>query len=139
MTRREHGTSSFNLSVSLASKYLGFVLSNQEGVIVDWGVKDFKGTEPDIAVKHFKVLIETYRPSLVTLQDTSDTYSQIDLTNNLIHLNPTGRQQNKKYRPTVRLPQQLRAYVRLQQSKTCLLYTSPSPRDRQKSRMPSSA
>ena len=24
-------------------------------------------------------------------------------------------------------------------SKTCLLYTSPSPRDRQKSRMPSSA
>ena len=26
-----------------------------------------------------------------------------------------------------------------EQSKTCLLYTSPSPRDRQKSRMPSSA
>ena len=25
------------------------------------------------------------------------------------------------------------------QSQTCLLYTSPSPRDRQKSRMPSSA
>ena len=27
----------------------------------------------------------------------------------------------------------------LQQAKVCLLYTSPSPRDRQKSRMPSSA
>ena len=27
----------------------------------------------------------------------------------------------------------------INQSKTCLLYTSPSPRDRQKSRMPSSA
>ena len=27
----------------------------------------------------------------------------------------------------------------LQQATTCLLYTSPSPRDRQKSRMPSSA
>ena len=27
----------------------------------------------------------------------------------------------------------------LQQKETCLLYTSPSPRDRQKSRMPSSA
>jgi len=39
------------------------------------------------------------------------TYSQIDLTNNLIHLNPTGRQQNKKYRPTVRLPEQLIEYV----------------------------
>ena len=29
--------------------------------------------------------------------------------------------------------------VRLGWSKSCLLYTSPSPRDRQKSRMPSSA
>ena len=27
----------------------------------------------------------------------------------------------------------------VQEVKTCLLYTSPSPRDRQKSRMPSSA
>ena len=27
----------------------------------------------------------------------------------------------------------------LERAKTCLLYTSPSPRDRQKSRMPSSA
>ena len=30
-------------------------------------------------------------------------------------------------------------YTRLIQDETCLLYTSPSPRDRQKSRMPSSA
>ena len=30
-------------------------------------------------------------------------------------------------------------YDRSKQSSTCLLYTSPSPRDRQKSRMPSSA
>ena len=29
--------------------------------------------------------------------------------------------------------------ARLEHIKTCLLYTSPSPRDRQKSRMPSSA
>ena len=29
--------------------------------------------------------------------------------------------------------------VRLREKYTCLLYTSPSPRDRQKSRMPSSA
>ena len=36
---------------------------------------------------------------------------------------------------------QLQAVVALEQKKltTCLLYTSPSPRDRQKSRMPSSA
>ena len=30
-------------------------------------------------------------------------------------------------------------FVTIPQDKTCLLYTSPSPRDRQKSRMPSSA
>ena len=29
--------------------------------------------------------------------------------------------------------------LRVEQNKICLLYTSPSPRDRQKSRMPSSA
>ena len=33
----------------------------------------------------------------------------------------------------------LRLYARGEQSVACLLYTSPSPRDRQKSRMPSSA
>ena len=32
-----------------------------------------------------------------------------------------------------------KAFADLNQSLTCLLYTSPSPRDRQKSRMPSSA
>ena len=32
-----------------------------------------------------------------------------------------------------------RHVLRLNPSDTCLLYTSPSPRDRQKSRMPSSA
>ena len=29
--------------------------------------------------------------------------------------------------------------LRVEEGKSCLLYTSPSPRDRQKSRMPSSA
>ena len=33
----------------------------------------------------------------------------------------------------------LSPYDEFQRFKTCLLYTSPSPRDRQKSRMPSSA
>ena len=33
----------------------------------------------------------------------------------------------------------LEANAELKTKKTCLLYTSPSPRDRQKSRMPSSA
>ena len=35
--------------------------------------------------------------------------------------------------------QELRQRIGIQLQETCLLYTSPSPRDRQKSRMPSSA
>ena len=42
--------------------------------------------------------------------------------------------QVKKFKKTY---QQAKAYVK--DIKNCLLYTSPSPRDRQKSRMPSSA
>ena len=33
----------------------------------------------------------------------------------------------------------MRKYCKIQHPTNCLLYTSPSPRDRQKSRMPSSA
>ena len=36
-------------------------------------------------------------------------------------------------------PPQVGQYANIDQAKFCLLYTSPSPRDRQKSRMPSSA
>ena len=41
----------------------------------------------------------------------------------------------------IEIPNESREMVRLSQvlSSNCLLYTSPSPRDRQKSRMPSSA
>ena len=37
------------------------------------------------------------------------------------------------------IPQAAEFYKKLSRAYTCLLYTSPSPRDRQKSRMPSSA
>ena len=47
-------------------------------------------------------------------------------------------EQEHGFRETRRVRTQLRT-SRLLQHKTCLLYTSPSPRDRQKSRMPSSA
>ena len=39
------------------------------------------------------------------------TLDQIDLRRGLIDLNPPGRQQNNKYRPQVRLPDQLRPYI----------------------------
>ena len=41
--------------------------------------------------------------------------------------------------PTLRDLATIRAGTRSLDPETCLLYTSPSPRDRQKSRMPSSA
>jgi len=46
--------------------------------------------------------------------------NQIDLEHRLIDLNPKGRAQTKKYRPTVKLPDQLVPYVeaRTQASKT---------------------
>lgn len=37
--------------------------------------------------------------------------AQIDLDRGIVHLNPPGREQTKKYRPTVRLPPTLRAFV----------------------------
>jgi integrase len=39
------------------------------------------------------------------------TLDQIDTANGLINLNPTGRTQTKKYRPTVKLPDQLMEYA----------------------------
>ena len=41
--------------------------------------------------------------------------------------------------PTEKWPQQTCSSGDIRIDKDCLLYTSPSPRDRQKSRMPSSA
>lgn len=41
---------------------------------------------------------------------------QIDLSNRLIELNPKGREQTLKYRPTVKLPEQLAPYIRHRQS-----------------------
>jgi len=40
---------------------------------------------------------------------TDMTWEQVDFENNIIQLNPIGRKQNKKYRPTVKLPSHLKA------------------------------
>jgi hypothetical protein len=37
--------------------------------------------------------------------------TQVDFTNGLVHLNPPGRAQNNKYRPTIRLTDNLRAWL----------------------------
>ena len=56
-----------------------------------------------------------------------------------IGLHPlTATMRDPKVRGVKKLPDGYRAIV-IAPNKGCLLYTSPSPRDRQKSRMPSSA
>ena len=100
-------------------------------------LKDFKigiicggwSTERDISLKSgeavFKCFSENgYKPKLIDLVSkdmatVEKTYEDIDLAFILVH----GRGGEDGY---------LQNYL-------CLLYTSPSPRDRQKSRMPSSA
>src|SRR5674476_1565862 len=50
--------------------------------------------------------------------------------------NNTGTPQVRKIADTIDIRSREETYINIQ---PCLLYTSPSPRDRQKSRMPSSA
>ncbi len=40
------------------------------------------------------------------------TFDRIDLANDLIQLNPDGREQTQKYRPTVKLPASLKPWIR---------------------------
>ena len=73
---------------------------------------------------------ETYCAQLDAYTNDFSTYCNLDLT---VDLTPP-----KDLFIEVRIKKDLGQMV-LPESGTCLLYTSPSPRDRQKSRMPSSA
>ena len=60
----------------------------------------------------------------------------------LVYLSRTGRQHLARfawYGVAAAAALSLAVAVALERFRICLLYTSPSPRDRQKSRMPSSA
>ena len=63
----------------------------------------------------------------------------LDETNLIIMNPPWGVQQGKADRPFLELALNTKAEAVHVLHSDCLLYTSPSPRDRQKSRMPSSA
>ena len=68
---------------------------------------------------------------------TTDGYSLFECPNmsaKLIHCHPSDNELGKIYAPDLSLQASPNAMAT-----ACLLYTSPSPRDRQKSRMPSSA
>ena len=69
------------------------------------------------------------------------TWSQIQEQMNEFALSHTVRYRDplNKKRFAVPFKTAEKAKEKMDQLKSCLLYTSPSPRDRQKSRMPSSA
>ena len=83
----------------------------------------------------FEVLITNYgSPTHIHLSVSEELKGQITFLRD----NPYVLQ--KEYVSAVaRIPQEGRILTKGQIYITCLLYTSPSPRDRQKSRMPSSA
>ena len=59
----------------------------------------------------------------------------LDVGSNTVHLQIVDTSPGARPNPTFNYKEELK----LTQYISCLLYTSPSPRDRQKSRMPSSA
>eukprot|EP00828_Plagiopyla_frontata_P009598 TRINITY_DN14960_c0_g1_i2.p2 TRINITY_DN14960_c0_g1~~TRINITY_DN14960_c0_g1_i2.p2 ORF type:complete len:141 (-),score=37.81 TRINITY_DN14960_c0_g1_i2:35-457(-) len=72
-------------------------------------------------------------PDLTNVLSYSQICSQYLNQNSMIS---TVENSNDKKKP---LQIKIRNFSAMARSNTCLLYTSPSPRDRQKSRMPSSA
>ena len=69
---------------------------------------------------------------MIKLEVTTNEYEQIC---SALHYASIGEWKPEKYYAN----QYDLAAKHTQHTQTCLLYTSPSPRDRQKSRMPSSA
>ena len=74
-------------------------------------------------------------PMLTAPYFQTDTQGDVFESGNYIAFADTGQAQFSKIEMTIRK----RSLFKVPTYQGCLLYTSPSPRDRQKSRMPSSA
>ena len=92
---------------------LGFYKVNKDSNI------ELKGAKQDM--KTVKPKVETFKPD------------------DGIELNIRRYPENYKLRVMVKWDSKIEEIKKIIEHRTCLLYTSPSPRDRQKSRMPSSA
>ena len=82
-----------------------------------------KFTVPEISCGHCKETIESTVNSLENVESVN-----VDIDQKSVHVKSSSD-----------LDLSLVSNMLDEQGYTCLLYTSPSPRDRQKSRMPSSA
>ena len=121
-----------------------------------YGIDDIKGTSKEIERLKFKIRRVADTDSTVLIYGETGTGKE--LVAEAIH--STGKRKNKKFvsQNCAAIPPTLlesilfgtekgsftgaenrKGIIESAQGGTCLLYTSPSPRDRQKSRMPSSA
>ena len=112
------------------------IIFNKDGVgNFDIALKDKKEeTKTDEASKPLSLKIQNYKIENFTFRYI-DQGSKIKMVIDSLNHEGTGDFTNSKLDLTTKST----ANVSLDMDKICLLYTSPSPRDRQKSRMPSSA
>ena len=77
------------------------------------------------------------------MSSTSEISKYLDIDTNVVHNSVKDIQLSKDYIEEFGIGELdwkiLEGSLHMNSCMTCLLYTSPSPRDRQKSRMPSSA
>ena len=107
-------------------------------------VKPVRVTEPSPLQSERKLLVAYYMTSAQGVVDESTECAVIDGVSDEelkrhcesllpVHMRPS------QYVAVNRFPKLPNGKIAYAELETCLLYTSPSPRDRQKSRMPSSA
>src|SRR5674476_1635804 len=90
----------------------GFIIYGDKGTLVNYGRGDYKVYDTtNKLVKEIKADVKSDPNNTVSASGDADMYHQLNFIES----------------------------IRGDAKVTCLLYTSPSPRDRQKSRMPSSA
>ena len=78
-------------------------------------------------------------PKQVKETPTENNVIQLDTNKKEPQIFEEQKQENKKPKPLVLTEEVVPNPEPVRENRNCLLYTSPSPRDRQKSRMPSSA
>ena len=98
--------------------------------------KNYKGSRYNVMIRWENDEV-TSEPLDQFAKDDPVSYAQYALDNDLL-----STEGWKRFRHIAKNQKKLKSMVRqakLRSYKTCLLYTSPSPRDRTRSRMPSSA
>ena len=111
------------------------ILPTQEGTV------EVKSKDVNVAKKVATCVIAF---SAAACQFEESGYKPKDVIYNLVYTEPNAVRHNSELLVVLDdVPlydfSQFKREVKLLRRKSCLLYTSPSPRDRQKSRMPSSA